>query len=72
MPSRCYHCDSVGEHDPACIVAVVKRGGSVFPFVAVKLAVMRGSEHIAVAVSHTMAKRISNALNNHTPNKRGE
>ena len=72
MPSRCYHCDSIGGHDPACIVAVSQRGGSVYPFVAVKLAVMLGAERIAVAVSHTMAKRIANALNHHQPNKRGE
>lgn len=40
-------------------------------FVAVKLAVMRGSEHIATAVSKTMAKRIANALNRHTTNSEG-
>ncbi len=41
-------------------------------FVAVKLAVMRGADRVAVAVSHTMAKRIANALNAHKPNQRGE
>ena len=40
-------------------------------FVAVKSAVMRGSEHVATAVSKTMAKRIANALNRHKPNSEG-
>lgn len=40
-------------------------------FVAVGLAVMRGSEHIAQGRSHTMALRIARALNNHKPNSRG-
>ena len=40
-------------------------------FVAVKSAVMRGSEHIATAVSKTMAKRIANALNRHKTNSEG-
>jgi hypothetical protein len=34
--------------------------------------VMRGAEFVARACSHTMAKRIANALNKHTPNERGE
>lgn len=40
-------------------------------FVAVRRAIMRGSECVATAISHTMARRISNALNNHTPNSKG-
>lgn len=40
-------------------------------FVAVRLAVMRGTERIATAVSKTMAKRIANALNRHKPNSEG-
>lgn len=40
-------------------------------FVAVRRLVMRGTERIAEAVSHTMARRIANALNNHTPNAKG-
>lgn len=40
-------------------------------FVAIRCAIMRGSEHIATAVSKTMAKRIANALNAHKPNKEG-
>jgi len=40
-------------------------------FVAVHCAVMRGPELIARAVSKTMAKRIANALNKHTPNREG-
>lgn len=40
-------------------------------FVAVKSAVMQGSEHIATAKSKTMAKRIANALNKHKPNDEG-
>lgn len=41
-------------------------------FAAVGFAIMRGAERVALAVSHTMAKRIANALNNHKPNQRGE
>jgi hypothetical protein len=40
-------------------------------FVAVKSAVMYGAEHIATAISKTMAKRIANALNKHKPNREG-
>jgi hypothetical protein len=40
-------------------------------FVAVKTAVMRGSEHVATAISKTFAKRIANALNKHKPNSEG-
>ena len=34
--------------------------------------VRRGQFVVACARSHTMAKRIANALNNYTPNERGE
>jgi hypothetical protein len=40
-------------------------------FVAVKSTVMQGAIHIATACSKTMAKRIANALNKHTPNREG-
>jgi hypothetical protein len=40
-------------------------------FVAVGLAVMRGSECIATTRSNTFARRIAKALNLHTPNSRG-
>lgn len=40
-------------------------------FVAVRLAVMRGSEWIANAGSHNMARRIARALNAYKPNERG-
>lgn len=40
-------------------------------FVAVARSVMRGQEHIATAVSHTMALRIARALNLHKTNSRG-
>jgi hypothetical protein len=40
-------------------------------FVAVGRSVVRGENHVAIAISHTMAKRISRALNNHVPNSRG-
>jgi len=40
-------------------------------FVAVKKAVMRGQEHIATAVSSTMAQRIARALNVYKPGPRG-
>lgn len=41
------------------------------PFVSVNRSVMRGAEHIATAVSTTMAHRIARALNQYQPNKRG-
>ena len=40
-------------------------------FVAVKRSVMLGAQHIATAISKTMAKRIANALNKHKPNSEG-
>lgn len=40
-------------------------------FVAVRRAVMRGSEMVAQAKSATFARRIANALNKHTPNEKG-
>lgn len=40
-------------------------------FVAIKLAVMYGAEHVATAISHTMAKRIARALNSHRTNSKG-
>ena len=43
------------------------------PFVAVRKSgiVMRGKEFICRAISHTMAKRIAAALNNHKVNEKG-
>lgn len=41
------------------------------PFVAIGPAVMQGQERAATARSKTMAKRIANALNKHTPNREG-
>jgi hypothetical protein len=40
-------------------------------FVAITLKVMLGARCVCVACSHTMAKRIARALNNHKPNERG-
>jgi hypothetical protein len=40
-------------------------------FIAKHRSIMRGAEHIATAVSKTMAKRIANALNLHKPNSEG-
>jgi hypothetical protein len=40
-------------------------------FVCVRTAVMLGPQWIATACSKTMAKRIANALNRHTPNREG-
>jgi hypothetical protein len=40
-------------------------------FVAVDRSIMRGAEHIATAISRTMAQRIARALNLHKPNSRG-
>jgi hypothetical protein len=41
-------------------------------FVAVHATIVYGARVIARAISKTMAKRIANALNHHTPNQRGE
>jgi hypothetical protein len=40
-------------------------------YVAVDRAVMLGSEWKATACSHTMARRIANALQNYTPGRKG-
>jgi hypothetical protein len=40
-------------------------------FVAVKTMVYRGSQLICRAVSHTMARRIANALNDYKPGIKG-
>lgn len=40
-------------------------------FVGIARAVMQGAKCVAVACSHTFAKRIARALNKHVPNKRG-
>lgn len=42
------------------------------PFVAVGRAIMRGSEHVAQAVSNNFAKRVAAALNFYRPNSRGQ
>lgn len=43
----------------------------VVEFVAIGRAVMQGSKHVATARSHTFARRIAEALNRHTPSRRG-
>jgi len=40
-------------------------------FVAIGKIVMRGSDFVARACSHTMALRIANALNSYVPTRRG-
>ena len=40
-------------------------------FVGINRAVMQGIKCVAVAYSHTFAKRIARALNLHKPNERG-
>jgi len=40
-------------------------------FVAVRATIMRGGLHIATARSHTMAKRLANALNRYIPSREG-
>jgi hypothetical protein len=40
-------------------------------FVAIRATIMRGGQHIATARSHTMAKRIANALNRYIPSREG-
>ena len=40
-------------------------------FVSIRQNIMQGSQCIARSCSKTMAKRIANALNNHTPNREG-
>lgn len=39
--------------------------------VAIGCTIMRGAEHLGMARSHTMAKRIARALNQYHPNRRG-
>jgi hypothetical protein len=83
---RCPKCGhSIGEHTPAACLNVhegAQCGCSGHfrarrpnmkdvQFVAVDRSVMRGQEHIATAVSRTMAQRIARALNLHKPNSRG-
>jgi hypothetical protein len=41
------------------------------PFVGIDRAVMQAAKCVAVACSHTFAKRIARALNKHEPNERG-
>lgn len=83
----CYHCRRPLVHDPSCVVALaldrrqrdLERALKEQPvterqlpkFAAVGRSVMRGQEHIATAVSSTMAQRIARALNAHKPNSRG-
>lgn len=50
---------------------LIRCGQESLPFVAIRCNVMRGGERVATAASNTMAKRIANALNNYTPNRRG-
>ena len=45
--------------------------GDPLPFAGIHLNVMQGSRCVARACSHTMAKRISRALNKHIPNAKG-
>lgn len=45
---------------------------SKVPFIADSGIVRKGMYFIARARSHTMAKRIANALNTYTPNEKGE
>lgn len=48
-----------------------KNVGPAVQFVAVHDRVMQGARRVALACSKTMAKRIANALNKHTPNREG-
>lgn len=41
-------------------------------FIAVHSTIKRGAEIVARAVSSTMARRIANALNCYTPDRRGQ
>lgn len=72
MSKPCPHCGAFGgtaaEHLPNCITQFALRG---MAFSAVNRVIMRGSEFIARARSHTMALRIANALNKYQPNRSG-
>jgi hypothetical protein len=41
-------------------------------YVAIRLAVMSAGQHIATAVTHSMAKRIAKALNLYIADRKGE
>jgi len=72
--SSCVHCGESEGHHPNCLVVAAQRGGSPVPFAVIEggKVIMRGAEFIARARSATMARRIANALNQYTPNRRGE
>ena len=41
-------------------------------YVAVKMAILKGSEHVGTMVSHTLAKRVARLLNRYPANAKGE
>lgn len=65
---------AAGELQPHAGNTVSLVGSPKSIFVAVRKSgiVMRGAEFIAKCCSHTMAKRIANALNEYKTNDRGE
>jgi hypothetical protein len=77
----CVHCNQRAFHDPRCLcmLAAPSPGGRVLKlqrdtavkFVGVGCSVMRGGQNVATAISHTFARRIARALNEHEPNSRG-
>ena len=76
----CVHCLQKEFHDQACVVARSLdqnarevgriKGAAAAKYVAVDVAVMKGTERYAVARSHSFAKEIAEALN-HRPKKGG-
>lgn len=60
-----------GSHVCTCICHRHFSSETERQFVAVRRVVMRGTERIAEAVSSTLARRIANALNRYTPNRKG-
>lgn len=65
-PCRCFACHA-GHLN---FVALLDRPAAP-QFVGIDRAVMQGIKCVAVACSHTFAKRIARALNLHKPNKEG-
>lgn len=57
--------------DTMAPIALHVREATNQQFAAIRKAIMRGAECVATASSHTMAKRIANALNGYRPNAKG-
>jgi len=77
MSAPCIYCSCLEGHRPNCVLQRLSDGRwcDALPeqvkFSSVHRAVMQGVNHIAQAISNTMAHRIANALNQYKPGSRG-